>query len=150
MSTATEEKNVLKLQRTFAAPRERVFAAWTEPEQVKQWFGPEGCTASSVRADLRVGGEYRFAIKSEQYGEMAVRGEFREFTPPSKLVYTWQWEDDPAYANRETLVTVEFIDLGGSTEVRVTHENFPTPENVANHEHGWNGGLDKLAKLLNP
>ncbi|MGH8048058.1 MAG: SRPBCC family protein [Chthoniobacterales bacterium] len=149
MSTTAEEKLALKLQRTFAAPRERVFAAWTDPEQVKHWFGPDGCTVSSIRSDLRVGGEYRFAVVSEQYGAMAVRGEFREIAPPSRLVYTWQWEDDPDYANRETLITVEFIEHGGSTEIRLTHENFPSAENAKNHEYGWTGALEKLAALLN-
>jgi len=147
MSIATEHS--LQVKRTFNASRERVFAAWTEPAHIKQWFGPQGCSVSGIEVDFRVGGKYRFTAQTEQHGEMTVGGEYREITPPEKLVYTWQWEDDPAYAEQETLVTVEFVDLGGSTEVRVTHENFPTAENVKNHEYGWNGALDKLATYLN-
>ena len=81
-------------------------------------------------------------------GEFALRGEYREVTPPAKLIYTWQWEDDPDYVDRETLVTVEFVDLGNSTEVRLTHENLPGAESIKNHEHGWSGSFDKLERLF--
>lgn len=112
MSIATEQ-NILTITRTFSAPRERVFAAWTEPEQIKQWFGPDICQVVEAHVDLRAGGEYRFIAKNPEMGEFALRGEFREVTPPAKLIYTWQWEDDPDYVDRETLVTVEFVDFWG-------------------------------------
>ncbi|MEO8206298.1 MAG: SRPBCC domain-containing protein [Chthoniobacterales bacterium] len=146
MNTTTTEK--LVLTRTFAAPRERVFAAWTQPEQISQWFGPPNAEMLDVQSDIRTGGHYHIQFKSEQYGEMKVYGKYREVTPPSKLVYTWQWADDPAYVNHETLVTVEFIAKGDSTELHLTHENFPTEENRSNHEQGWNCGFDSLEKLL--
>jgi len=145
MSTTIEEKLTLKLQRTFAAPRERVFAAWTEPAQMREWFP---CHVDTIEQDLRPGGNYRFTMTNEKGEKMAASGVYREVTPPARLVYTWRWEDDPDYSDRETLVTLEFLDRNGSTEIRLTHENFPTPENVANHEHGWSLGFDKLEKLL--
>jgi uncharacterized protein YndB with AHSA1/START domain len=148
MSTTTQESVNLSLSRTFPAPRERVFAAWTDPEQVVKWFGPETCRVRDAMIDLRVGGTYRFQVSSPQCGETAVYGQYREVTPPGRLVYTWKWESDPDYADRETLVTVEFIDRGGSTELRLTHENLPNTESGRNHEHGWNGCFDKLANLL--
>ena len=147
MSIATEG-SILTISRIFSAPRERVFAAWTEPEQIKQWFGPDICQVVEAHVDLRVGGEYRFLAKNPEMGEFALRGEYREVTPPAKLIYTWQWEDDPDYVDRETLVTVEFVDLGNSTEVRLTHENLPGAESIKNHEHGWSGGFDKLERLF--
>ena len=61
--------------------------------------------------------------------------------PPKKLV---EWEDDPDYVDRETLVTAEFLDLGGSTEVCLTHESLPSADSIKNHEHDWNGSFDKL------
>jgi uncharacterized protein YndB with AHSA1/START domain len=148
MNTTIEESLNLTLSRTFPAPRERVFAAWTDPEQIVKWFGPETCRVLDAKVDLRVGGRYRFQVSSSQCGETAVYGQYREVTPPGKLVYTWQWESDLDFVNRETLVTVEFIDLGGSTELRLTHENLPNTESGGNHEHGWNGCFDKLANLL--
>ena len=148
MSTITEESVNLSLSRTFPATRERVFAAWTDPEQVVKWFGPETCRVRDAEIDLRDGGTYRFQVSSPQCGETAVYGQYREVKPPGRLVYTWKWESDPDYADRETLVTVEFIDRGGSTELRLTHENLPNTESGRNHEHGWNGCFDKLANLL--
>jgi len=71
-------------------------------------------------------------------------GVFREIRPPERLVYTWQWEGEPG----ETLVTVEFRDLGSRTEVVLTHERFPDAEAVARHTDGWNGCLIRLAELL--
>jgi uncharacterized protein YndB with AHSA1/START domain len=148
MSTAIEQKSILTISRTFSAPRERVFAAWTEPEQIKKWFGPDMCQLTEAHVDLRVGGEYRFRAKNPEMGEFTLRGEYREIIPPAKLSYTWQWEDDPDFVDRETLVTVEFVDLGDSTEVRLTHENLPSAESVKNHQHGWTGSLDKLERLF--
>lgn len=148
MHIATEERAVLNLTRTFAASRERVFHAWTEPEEIKRWFGPDTCRVVEAHVDLRVGGKFRFHLRESKQGEYRLRGEFREVTPPAKLVYTWQWEDDPDYVDRETLVTVEFIDLGDSTEVRLTHENLPSSQSAKNHEHGWSGSLDKLERLF--
>lgn len=106
------------------------------------------CRVVEAHVDLRVGGEFRFHLRESKQGEYRLRGEFRGVAPPAKLVYTWQWEDDPDYVNRETLVTVEFIDLGDSTEVRLTHENLPSSQSAKNHEHGWSGSLDKLERLF--
>ena len=83
MSTATEERAILTLNRTFAASRERVFAAWTEPEQIKQWFGPDACEVVEAHVDPRVGGEYRFRFARPEMGEFSLRGEYREVIPPA-------------------------------------------------------------------
>jgi len=72
-------------------------------------------------------------------------GTYREILPPEKLVYTWSWEgQDPM----ETLVTVEFREVGDSTEVELTHERFPNAEERDKHNEGWVGCLDQLSKLL--
>lgn len=73
-------------------------------------------------------------------------GTYREVRPPEKLVYTWSWEGQPDFG--ETLVTVEFRDLGSSTEVVLTHEFFPNEEARQNHDKGWNSCLDRLAKAF--
>lgn len=139
------ESNVLTVNRLIRASPERVFAAWTTPEVIKQWFGPDTCRVLSAEVDLRVGGAYRMEVLSEQHGSVAVRGMYREITPPSKLVYTWQWEDDPDWAGFESVVTVEFVEADGATEVRLTHEGFPSAESQGNHEHGWKACFVKLA-----
>lgn len=150
MQTTSEERAILNLSRTLRAPRERVFQAWTDPEEIKRWFGPDSCQVIEASLDLRVGGGFRFRFRDSEQSEYDLRGEFREVTPPGKLVYTWEWENDSDYLDRETVVSVEFIDLAGSTEVRLAHENLPSEQSAENHEHGWSGSLDKLEKLLGP
>ena len=134
----------LNVTRTFAAPRDKVYAAWTEPEHLKQWWGPEGVTAPVVEIDLRLGGRYRTCMRTPD-GDRWVGGEYTEVTPPERLVFTWQWEDDEA---ADTLVTVEFRDLGDMTEVSLTHERFDSVESRDHHRHGWTSSLDCLEKAL--
>ena len=93
MSTSKPASS-LKLKRFIKSPPERVFSAWTTPEQVKQWFGPSGCEVLAAEIDLQVGGAYRIRVRSDRHGEMVVGGKYREISEPARLVFTWQWEDD--------------------------------------------------------
>lgn len=140
-------ETTLVLTRTFAAPREKVFHAWTEPEELKKWWaaGP-GYTTPIAEVDLRVGGRYRLGMKPPDKEEVyVVGGTFREVQPPARLVYTWAWEGGEA---QETLVTVEFHDRGTSTVVVLTHEHFVNEKVRDDHAGGWNGCLDRLAQVL--
>jgi len=147
VTTKPGPEATLVLTRTFAAPREEVFRAWTDPEALKKWWaaGP-GFTTPIAEVDLRVGGRYRLGMKApDQELPYVVGGTYRAIHRPARLVYTWVWEgtDGP-----ETLVTVEFRTLGSSTEVILTHEFFPTDEARKGHEMGWGSCLDGLAKIL--
>jgi hypothetical protein len=144
MSTS-KPSNSLQVKRFIKSSPERVFAAWTTPEQIKHWFGPSTCRVTDAQIDLRVGGKYRFRVFSEEMGEVVSCGEYREVSAPSKLVFTWKWDDDEDWANVTSIVTVEMIAKDGGTEVLITHEGFPTDEHASRHQHGWNGSLDKLA-----
>ena len=135
----------LQVKRFIKAPPARVFAAWTKPDQLKQWFGPETCRVLDVALDLRVGGKYRLHVSSGEMGEMSVSGEYREITAPTKLVFTWKWEDDEDWENVTSVVSVDFSAKDGGTEVQITHDGLPTDEHAGRHEHGWTGSLDKLA-----
>ena len=163
----SEMETTLRISKIIAAPRDLVFRAWTEPERLKQWWGVEASFSTPIaEVDLRTGGKYRLGMQAP--GERApyvVGGVFREVRSPEKLVFTWQWEqpDDAAAGGaapeasgdsshtgefQEMLVTVEFLDLGGSAEVVVTHEHFPDQNSKDEHTHGWNGCLTQLATLL--
>jgi uncharacterized protein YndB with AHSA1/START domain len=148
MNETVEEKPVLQLHRLIAAPRERVFTAWTAPEAIKAWFGPANCRVLEAEVDLRVGGAFCYSLLTERLGEIKVRGEYREVSPPAKLIYTWQWEGHPELTADPSLVTVRFIPTGAATEVHLTHEQFPSIASRDNHGQGWNGALDNLAKYL--
>ena len=138
-------ETTLQIKRTFQAPREKVFRAWTEPEEMKRWCAPTEEYETRAEVDLRVGGKYRIEMKHPSGSVHTAIGEYREVEPPSKLVYTWSWEDGTV---EDTLVTVEFRDLGSATEVTLTHDLFPTDEWRDKHSQGWTGCLGRLEKRL--
>jgi uncharacterized protein len=148
MSTKVAQTLSLEVKRLIKAPRERVFAAWTTPDGILKWFGPDTCRALSAKVDLRVGGEYRVHAHTEEFGETEVVGVYREVNRPSRLVYTWNWADSPMNEMGETVVTVDFVDVNGDTEVRLRHEGFPGSEPRDKHNYGWTGCLDKLEKMF--
>jgi uncharacterized protein len=146
---ATVERGLeLRVTRLIKAPRERVFAAWITPDDLVKWFGPEDCQTLSARIHPRVGGEYQFRLKTENFGEISLHGLFREFKQPGKLAYTWNFSGHPKLEFGESLVTVEFLDRNGSTEVQITHDHLPNEEVKEDHIHGWKECLDKLERHL--
>ena len=146
MTTTTEDK--VEVRRIFSASRERIFAAWSDPEEMKQWFGGTHCRASEIKVDFRVGGSYSISGSKDGVGTWTTVGVYREITPPARVVYTWQWLDDPDWEGHPSLVTVEFTEVAGGTEVLVTHERFPSEESRGNHDQGWNQAMEKLAAYL--
>lgn len=136
----------VEVRRTIRATRQRVFDAWTKPEEMKKWSAPGPMVAPLAEIDLRVGGGFRVHMRGPDGIEHRVVGVYREIDPPKKLVYTWMWESKPGAA--DTLVTVEFLDLGDRTEVVLRHTGFPTTAERDNHEKGWLGCITKLEALF--
>ena len=119
-----ETKMTLLIKRTFQAPREKLFAAWTQADALKQWWGPEGFTAPSVEMDLAIGGKYRVEMRTAGEESFYLNGAFVEIGPPERLVFTFQWERGE-WNYPETLVSVDFSEKGDETEIALTHEGFP-------------------------
>ena len=111
----------LEIKRTLQAPREKVFEAWTDPEKLNRWFAPSDDYEVSAECNPRPGGSYRIQMTHKDGNVHTVVGEYREVNAPEKLVFTWSWEDAGVQGS---LVTVDFKDLGGSTEVTLTHTGF--------------------------
>jgi uncharacterized protein YndB with AHSA1/START domain len=138
------------IRRRIAAPRERVFQAWTKAEHLQRWFFPSvnGDAVPYVEVDLRVGGRYRIAMHTPAGDITAmVGGTYYEVHPPERLVFSWTWEapqPDPS----ETVVTVELHELQGETEVVITHEHPAEPAAQEQHRIGWNCCLERLTHLL--
>lgn len=145
MSTRTDTS--LRMSRVIAAEPETVFRAMTEPGRMKKWMAPEGFDAE-VEADVRVGGRYRIRMEGPEGAVHTAVGAYREVEPPRRLVYTWDWEEEGGRMG-DTVVTVELEARDdGTTEVVLTHELFPAPEAVEEHEKGWTSCLDRLESLL--
>jgi uncharacterized protein YndB with AHSA1/START domain len=148
MAAKGAEKLTLEIKRLIKAPRDRVYAAWTDPVQMKQWFGPENVQTRDLIVDARVGGKFRWDLTNSRGEKMTMRGEYRELQPGKKIVFTWQWEDDEDWKDHISIVTVELDDADGGTELRLTHEQLPNEESREGHTRGWNSALDKLEKLF--
>jgi uncharacterized protein YndB with AHSA1/START domain len=145
-SRPVEETTRLQMSRIISAPPKTVFKAWTDPTELKCWWGPAGFTTPSASIDLRVGGAYRISMKSPDGDVMSVAGVFRQVEAPKKLVYTWAWDEDGG-PGHQSLVTVSFVDRGGSTEVVLSHERLADADSRDRHEHGWTECFDRLVEL---
>lgn len=146
--TVPESPVTLRLTRRFAAPREAVFRAWTEPDRLTQWFGPEGVNVRDVRIDLRPGGRYSLVMFETDGSTYPLSGEYREIAPPERLVFTWVWERGD-FAGIETLVTLELSEDKDGTLLTLIHERLPGERARALHEEGWTSTLVCLERGLN-
>jgi uncharacterized protein YndB with AHSA1/START domain len=148
MTAKAADKVSLEIKRVIRAPRDRVYAAWTDPAQLRQWFGPENVQTRNLVADARVGGRFQWDLTNSEGKEMTVTGEYCELQPGKKVVFTWQWQDDEDWEGRKSIVTVEFSDSDGGTEVRLIHEQLPSEESRDRHNEGWTSLLKKLEKFI--
>ena len=144
---STDTSTSLRLTHVINASRERVFSAWTVPAQMKQWSAPEGVAVQEAHVDLKVGGNYHIQMLGSEGVEYNARGTYKEVDPPNRLVYTWGW-DEKEHDVGETLVTVEFNDLGDATEIVLTHELFPNAEARDDHDQGWVSCLNRLEGMF--
>jgi uncharacterized protein YndB with AHSA1/START domain len=145
---AQTDKVSLEIKRLIKAPRDRVYAAWTDPAQLKQWFGPENVETHDLIADVRVGGKFRWDLTNSEGEKMTCRGEYRDLQPGKRIVFTWQWDDDEVWENHTSIVTVELSDREDGTELRLTHQQLPNEESRDGHTAGWNSALNKLESLF--
>jgi uncharacterized protein YndB with AHSA1/START domain len=136
------------ITRIFDAPREQVFRAWTDPDQVAQWYGPEhfDTPREKIRIDLRVGGRYELTMVQRSDGaEFPAGYDIVELVEPELLVL--RSDPMPEYGMPEPVFTrVEFHDHGAKTRMTLTDGPYPTNRGQA--EAGWNGAFDKLARLV--
>lgn len=151
----------LVITRIIDAPRERVWKAWTEPEQIKRWWGPKDFTAPVVQIDLREGGKYLLSMKSPEGEEYWSTGVYKKIVENEKLVITDSFADKdgnlvPATyyglsANfpEETRIVVTFESQDGNiTNLTLTQVGLPVGEVLDQTKSGWNESLDKLEQSL--
>ena len=145
--SAGQQGLALELSHTFLATREGIFAALTEPPELVEWWGPFGFTTPEIELDLRVGGRFRLGMQPPEGELFHLSGEFLEIEPPSRLAYTFRWEE-PDPDDRETVVTLSFHASGEGTEVQLRQGEFATQERLDLHKNGWRESFEKLDALL--
>lgn len=143
------EPFVLEMTHEFAAPRERVFAAFSTYEAMSLWFGPHGCHVTEGELDFKVGGRYRLQIQSEENEINAVGGVFREIESPERLVFSWRWEPREDISSDEMEVTIRLEESsGGKTALSLRQTRVPTEEVAEHHGWGWGETFERLEQSL--
>lgn len=131
----------LTIKRRIKASPAKVFAAWTDPEKIKQWWGPTGMTAFLAEVDPRLGGYFHVAMRGADEEVHDVSGIYKEFVPNEKLVMSWTWITMP---ERESQLTITLKADGDATILTLLHEMFADEQARDDHNSGWSQALDKL------
>jgi uncharacterized protein YndB with AHSA1/START domain len=149
--TALAEREIT-ITRVFDAPRATVFRAWTDAEQLAQWWGPKGFTNPVCEVDARVGGVIRIHMRSPDGSVYPMKGEFREIVSPERLVFTNIALDAAGNHIIEGLTTVTFAEAGGKTTMTLHTRGVAVVDYAVVYlqgmEMGWTGSIDKLEILL--
>jgi uncharacterized protein YndB with AHSA1/START domain len=147
-AVAEPAQRELVITRVFDAPRALLFKAWTEPDRLVRWWGPQGFTTPLCTMDVRPGGAFRFCMRSPEGTDHWLQGVYREIIEPERLVCTWAWEDAEGKTGHATLVTVTFAEHGAKTKLTLHHAVFESVTARDAHQGGWAGALDCLAEYL--
>jgi uncharacterized protein YndB with AHSA1/START domain len=141
-----DPRHLVRIERTFDAPAEDVFDAWTSPEVMRRWLhcGADWDTPEA-EVDLRVGGEVRVAMRRPDGTEVEAWGVYTLIERPHRLMMTWTFDDDPS---NEQLIELRFSEFAGSTKVLLVNSGISTDERRGGQDVGWHGCLDQLARLL--
>lgn len=159
-AAANTNERELVITRTFDAPRELVWKAWTEPEHLMRWWGPKNYTSPVCKVDFRVGGKYLVCMRSPEGKDYWSTGVYREIVPTEKIVCTDSFADEKGNIvsashygmsgdwPKELLMTVTFEENNGKTNMTLRHVGLPAGDMGDMAEQGWNESFDKLAETL--
>jgi len=144
-----EDPTAIRIERTYAAPVKAVFDAWTSAQLLRRWYPPGADWDTPVaEVDLRVGGRLRLVMRSPDGEEFGGGGEYREITPPKRLVFTWAW-DRPEVAAGVQLVEVDFTGHpDGTTTVVMINRGLADEQSRESHREGWEGSFDNLVRVV--
>ena len=138
--------HVVRIERTYPAPAEDVFDAWTSPEVMRRWFhaGPDWLTPVA-EVDLRVGGQVRVVMRRPDGREDGAQGEYTVIDRPRRLVMTWTFDAEPANTQ---LIELLFSESEGSTTVLMVNSAIVSEERREDRDRGWRACLDELGRVL--
>ncbi len=142
------------VRRTIQAPLDRVWQAFTDPDEIAQWYHPGPMTTEVDAWELREGGSFDITMVASEERELEDgdpgryrnAGTFREVEDRARIVHTWRWIGGPD--DTESLVTIELTEVEAGTEILLTHTKLPNRETVEDHADGWVGCLENLAAHL--
>lgn len=136
----------LELTQILRAPPPVIFGLFSDPDQLRRWWGPAGFTIPSLDFRPEPGERYRIEMQPPEGEAFVLTGEFQEVDPPNRIAYSFVWED-PDPDDVETLVELTFTERGGSTEVSFKQGPFKTEDRRELHRNGWGDSFEKLERL---
>jgi uncharacterized protein YndB with AHSA1/START domain len=143
------DATALRLERTFKAPAQEVFDAWTSADMLRRWW-PAGSDWDTpvAEVDVRVGGRLRLVMRSPDGEEFGGGGEYVAITPPERLVFTWRWDGHAGHEG-EQLIEVELSERpDGTTTVVLTNRGLRDEGSTRSHRAGWEASFDNLDRVL--
>lgn len=154
IATATTASDTVELRHHFKASPEQVFAAWSQPEALNQWFGPHSHHCKVEKFEFNAGGKYRIRLiptgevedpdcHGDTNQDSVCAGEFVEISEPERIVMTFNWVENGADMG-ETLLRIEMYPKNDGTDLILTHEKIPGEELREAHQGGWQGSLECL------
>jgi uncharacterized protein YndB with AHSA1/START domain len=155
MTTETDTAaREVTITRIIAAPRPRVWQAWTDPRDLATWWGPEGFTNPVCEADVRPGGALYILMRGPDGAEHPMQGVFREVVPHERLIFSFIPNDADGRPLIDGLTTVTFSDDQGGTKLTI-HTRAVALAEIANRmldgvNAGWTQSIDRLARLVAP
>ncbi|MFZ1686452.1 MAG: SRPBCC domain-containing protein [Flavobacteriales bacterium] len=150
MTTAVANNKLkLTITRNIAAPRELVFACWTESKHLARWGGaPKGMAAKAEVKEIRTGGRYLVHLLHENGDTFSVQGRYLEVVKPERLVFTHTWLDENGAPGQEMLVTITFEEVGNGTRMNLTQTGFTSAGSRDGHREGWSSQIERFAEYL--
>ena len=145
----SHDPTAIRIERTFRATPESVFAAWTSPKMLRRWYQPAADWDTPVaEVDLRVGGKLRVVMRTSDGEVISGGGEYVEISPPNRLVFTWAWDQGEDAGSPQT-IEVELTDNGdGTTTAVLTNRGLLDQASRESHRDGWEGSFDLLERVL--
>jgi uncharacterized protein YndB with AHSA1/START domain len=141
-----DSAKVVRIERTFDAPAEEVFDAWTSPEVIRRWFKPaQGWQEPSAEVDLRVGGTIRVVMRTPEGEPVEAGGEYTLIERPHRLAFTWTFDDDPS---NQQMIELEFTERDGATTVLFINSNISEERRRDQQYDGWSTCFDEMERFL--
>jgi uncharacterized protein YndB with AHSA1/START domain len=141
-----DQGRVVRIERTFEAPAEDVFDAWTSEEVIRRWFIPaQGWQEASAEVDLRVGGTIRVVMRNPDGAAVGARGEYTLIDRPHKLAFTWTFDDDPS---NEQMIELQFSEQDGATTVLFVNSKISHDKKRDEQYDGWQTCFDNMERVL--
>ncbi len=139
---------ILRIERRISAAPADVFDAWTVPERLASWWGPDGVTIPEYEIDSREGGHWRTVMQNSDGTRYIVSGIYREVKRPERLVFSWAWQQEDGSRGHETEVTVTFAPDAEGTRMVLVQKIFADTEQRDMHNQGWDSSFACLDGLF--